>query len=200
MALTSATPFHNQWPNVATAADLPNSPLSPVQSPNLQAGDFAFVVGTNLMYVCRTPTQLSASWLPIGGGNGTINLQFRLNGDISAYPLFQPLDCQPTVLLASTVLSFVAGHRVDSSGAGASGATSGLLYKRSSPSTRVAFGNFTLTQGVGNNYSIGGTFVGTVTDRTFTPSDQIELELVSAMASGVTTQEQDLFVSILLSP
>jgi hypothetical protein len=127
-------------------------------------------------------------------------LPFKLNGDVVTFPLTEPLDCQPCVMQACVATGVRFGHRVDSSGTGASGTTAGTLYKRTTPAARVAFATFSIAQGVGNNHSANGVFVGTLADRTFAATDQIEMELSSVMVSGATTQEQDLFVTVLLSP
>lgn len=139
--------------------------------------------------------------LPVSAVSSTdAVLAFKLNGDVVTFPLSEPLDCQPCVMQACVASSVRFGHRVDSSGSGASGTTAGTVYKRTTPAARVAFATFSIAQGVGNNYSANGTFVGTLADRTFAATDQIEMELSSVMVSGATTQEQDLFVTVLLSP
>ncbi len=124
----------------------------------------------------------------------------KLNGDVEIFPLSQPLDCQPCVMQACVASSVRVGHRVDSSGAGASGTTAGAIYKRTAPGSRVQFASFSVAQGTGNNFSAAGSFVGTLADRTFAATDQIEFELSSQMVGGATSQEQDFFISILLVP
>ena len=122
---------------------------------------------------------------------------FRLNGDVVIFPLNEPIDCQPCPQQASVVSGVYVGHRVDSTGTGASGATSGTVYKRTGPASRVSIATFSVAQGSGDNFATPGV-LGALLDRTLTATDQLEVEFSSFMAAGATTQEQDFVVSLLL--
>jgi hypothetical protein len=75
MALRSPVPFHNFWgtSNPLTAAPwtsgtLPNEGAVPAyQSPNLQAGDFAYVAADTTFYLCTDPGvgQINAVWVAL---------------------------------------------------------------------------------------------------------------------------------------
>ena len=123
---------------------------------------------------------------------------FRLNGDVVIFPLNEPIDCQPCPQQVSVVTGVYVGHRIDSTGAGASGVTSGTVYKRTGPSSRVSIATFSVAQGSGDNFATPGV-LGALLDRTLTATDQLEVEFSSFMAAGATTQEQDFVVSLLLA-
>lgn len=102
MALRSPVPFHNFWGAATpggvawTAGTLPNEGGAPAyQSPNLQAGDFAYVAtgpSTGFFYLCTDPglpAQTNAVWVQIPTGAGGSEDRFApkwmvgntLNGD-----------------------------------------------------------------------------------------------------------------------
>jgi len=138
--------------------------------------------------------------LPVSATAATNTVvSFRLNGDVEIFPLSEPLDCQPSPQQVCVVAGVRIKHRVDSTNTDASGATAGTVFKRTGPGTRVAAATFSVAQGTGNNFSAAGV-LGTLGNRTLAATDQLEVELSSVMASGATTQEQDFFVSVLLTP
>lgn len=68
MALRSATPFHNQWPTVSAATDLPNVSGAPTQTADVQVGDICYDAGTGVYYYCADATLGAAVWTAFGGG------------------------------------------------------------------------------------------------------------------------------------
>lgn len=66
MATRSPTTFHPYWGAVATYAALPNVAGSPTQSATVQAGDQAYVVGDQVLYVCTNATLGAAVWSAAG--------------------------------------------------------------------------------------------------------------------------------------
>jgi hypothetical protein len=69
MATKSPRQHHTQWPNVASAAQLPNVLGATIQDAALEVGDIAYVVGTGL-YQCDVAAVGAASWSQPGGGGG----------------------------------------------------------------------------------------------------------------------------------
>jgi hypothetical protein len=69
MATKSPRQHHGQWPNVASAAQLPNVLGATIQDAALEVGDIAYVTGTGL-YQCDVATLGAASWSQPGGGGG----------------------------------------------------------------------------------------------------------------------------------
>ena len=67
MATKSPRQHHGQWPNVASAAQLPNVSGATIQDAALEAGDICYVTGTGL-YQCDVATPGGASWSQPGGG------------------------------------------------------------------------------------------------------------------------------------
>jgi hypothetical protein len=72
MARTSATPFHNQWPNVISSADLPNDPASATQSESLEVGDICFDESSQTYFVCVDSSRGAAFWRPFVLRNDTL--------------------------------------------------------------------------------------------------------------------------------
>jgi hypothetical protein len=70
MATKSPRQFHSQWPNVASAAQLPNVSGATIQDAALEVGDIAFVTGGD-MYVCIDDTLGAAVWQIIGTATGS---------------------------------------------------------------------------------------------------------------------------------
>lgn len=75
MALKSPVPFHNFWgATFATNLVLPNAtgnPFPPAGPLNLQAGDFAYVTGTQSFWVCTSPGTANAGdavWVEVSNG------------------------------------------------------------------------------------------------------------------------------------
>ena len=75
MALKSPVPFHNFWgATFATNLVLPNAagnPFPPAGPLNLQAGDFAYVTGTQSFWVCTSPGTANvgdAVWVEVSSG------------------------------------------------------------------------------------------------------------------------------------
>lgn len=69
MALRSATPFHNQWPNTTSYAALPN--VSAADTTALQVGDICYDAVGDVYYYCVDSTPGAASWNPFGAGTPT---------------------------------------------------------------------------------------------------------------------------------
>jgi len=69
MATKSPRQHHGQWPNVVSAAQLPNVLGATIQDAALEIGDIAYVVGTGL-YQCDAAGLGAASWSQPGGGGG----------------------------------------------------------------------------------------------------------------------------------
>lgn len=69
MALRSAVPFHNQWPNQNAFTDLPNSAGAPIQSSALQVGDICYDESALIYYYCTDATLGAAVWVQLGGAS-----------------------------------------------------------------------------------------------------------------------------------
>jgi hypothetical protein len=65
MALRSALPFHNQWPNTTSYAALPN--VSAPDTTALEEGDICYDSVNDVYYYCTVPTPGAAVWLTFGG-------------------------------------------------------------------------------------------------------------------------------------
>jgi len=66
MALRSATPFHNQWPNTTSYAALPN--VSAPDTAALQVGDICYDSTNDVYYYCTDATLGAAVWQSFSAG------------------------------------------------------------------------------------------------------------------------------------
>jgi len=93
MATKSPRQHHTQWPNVASAAQLPNVSGATIQDAALEAGDICYVVGTGL-YQCDVATLGAAAWSQPGGGGGggAPQSEFDWGGDHQYSQLAVPVE------------------------------------------------------------------------------------------------------------
>jgi len=71
---------HNWWGQYDTPADLPNVAGAQLQISEVQAGDMAYALSTQLIYMCVTPTIGAAVWALLGGGGDATALATAVTG------------------------------------------------------------------------------------------------------------------------
>lgn len=85
MSVGGVVSSNRVWPNVASAAQLPNVAAATIQSAKLQVGDFCPITGSGF-YMCTTATLGAAAWQPYGNvlwkWNGTNTAQFGAKIDL----------------------------------------------------------------------------------------------------------------------
>lgn len=119
---------------------------------------------------------------------------FVMNGDIVTYPLATPIDGQRCAI-GGYLISGRVMRRVDTTGTGAGGNTTGTIYVNQS-GVDTSIGYFSIPQGSGDNYQttvsvIGSTYIFT--------ADYVYFVLDSICDPGDATVEQDITLSLVFN-